>query len=570
MSVRRFGLTIIMIIVLGCSALAQDRLTQQEVLFNQLYGKSLSLDRADYSKLSSRFNHLWMAYQVDSTQPSVLRDLAMQYSILQDSEKALSMLQSSYVHSGYERHTGQMLLQLAVSMERWELAEEVSSRLLEDLPGDTMLLRYLVDIYEKSGQHELALSTLKKLQGDARNALVVFKEAQLLSAMDRAGEAEHLLETYLADNPSDPAAMMMLITLYADAQKEDKALELLSQAQAQYPNHLQLSEINVSLNALLGNNQAVRSEILRVATLEDSNPFVLQSLMNTARNMSRELTPLLREMNLLIDELKELYPETDQFPLYQASNYFVLRDTLAAEELYRGLVEKGTELETPYFYFIEKYAMAEDTLALREVTNRALEVEPDKGLYNLYAALLDIQAGDSIGFERRVNHSLEVVSENDPMYPQLALLKADLAQAEDDFETAQKYYEIAIRIPNPVAYNNYAYALSTHGTPEDLNRAEEMARKAVQQDPGNASYLDTYAWVLYLKEAYPLSRIYMEQAIDKKEEPEAVYYEHYGDILTALGEYDKALEAWRKALELGSEVSMVEGKIEEILKLKDE
>lgn len=570
MDIQRYCLITIMILMLSLSTVAQERMAQREALFNQLYGRSLQLENGDYSKLSSRFNHLWMAYQVDSTQPAVLRDLAMQYNGLKDNERALKLLDASYKHSGFDRHTGQMLLQLAVSMNKWDLAEQVSERLLEDSPDDSVLLRYLVDIYEQSGQTELALGTLRNLQGDARNAVVIFKESQLLLALKRTDEAEQLLESHLADNPGDPSAMMMLITLYADGQKEEKALALLKKAQKQYPTNIQLSEINVSLNALLGNNKAVGAEIMRVATLEDSNPLLVQSLMSSARNMSRELTPLLKEMNLIIDQLKKIYPETDQFPLFQASNYFVLRDTVAAEQIYQTLVEKGTELETPYFYFIEKYAIGEDTLRLRDVTGRALKVDPQKGLYNLYSALLDIQAGDSIGFEKKVTYAMEVVPEGDPMFPQLALLRADLAQGNGDFKTAQKYYEIAVRIPNPVAYNNYAYALTTHGTPEDLNRAEEMASKAVQQEVDNPSYLDTYAWVLYLKEAYPLARLYIERAIEKLEEPGSVYYEHYGDILTALGEYDKALGAWRRALELGTDVDLVEGKIKEILKLKDE
>lgn len=42
------------------------------------------------------------------------------------------------------------------------------------------------------------------------------------------------------------------------------------------------------------------------------------------------------------------------------------------------------------------------------------------------------------------------------------------------------YYEKAVKNPDPLAYNNYAYSLAIHGTKEDLDKAEDLARKAVQ------------------------------------------------------------------------------------------
>ena len=190
-------------------------------------------------------------------------------------------------------------------------------------------------------------------------------------------------------------------------------------------------------------------------------------------------------------------------------------------------------------------------------------------MLNLYSALVALNKEDSITFNKRVDHAIEVVEEGDPMYGQIALIKADLIQ-DDDWTTATQFYEKAVAAGIPTAYNNYAYGMTKHGTPEDLNRAEEMARKAVQYDSENGSFLDTYAWILYLKKAYPLAKIYMERAISKEEEPDPLYYEHYSDILFALGEYEEALQALRKALEAGGDVPTIEKKIENIVHERDQ
>ncbi len=47
----------------------------------------------------------------------------------------------------------------------------------------------------------------------------------------------------------------------------------------------------------------------------------------------------------------------------------------------------------------------------------------------------------------------------------------------------------------------------------------------------------------------------MKQAMEKTTEPSGVLYEHYGDILYMNGKKKEALEMWKKAKEMGDEVS---------------
>ena len=52
---------------------------------------------------------------------------------------------------------------------------------------------------------------------------------------------------------------------------------------------------------------------------------------------------------------------------------------------------------------------------------------------------------------------------------------------------------------------------------------------------------------------------------DKEQEP-GVIYEHYGDILLAMGEKEKALEMWQKAYDSGKKDKELKKKIEELKK----
>ncbi|MBR8729398.1 Beta-barrel assembly-enhancing protease [Porphyromonas levii] len=547
---------------------AQDKLSKDEVVSNRLFSRALQVSGAPMQ--SERFNHLWMAYLVDPSQPAVLEDLAPLITYV-DRKWGFQVMEESFRLSGYDYQTGMGLLRQALYYKEWEQAERVADKLLELKPNDKLLIRTLISVYEESGQVEKALATIQKIQGDERDVAVIFKESQMLLQLHREVEAEQLLETYLAVHPGEPIAAVMLVSIYADAGKEDKALALLEKAQKLSPENIQLSELFVSINANLGRNEAIKSEILRIATLEGGDPVGAQQLLSSARSMTNNLTALLPTLIEIEQELQKIYPEVDQLVLAEANDHFLLSDSIKGEKLLMKLVENGTQLPSPYYYFIERYASVEDSVGLRKVTDKGLKAIPTDGLVHLYSALLDINNGDTISSNKRIQKALKVVPEEDRFYGQLALMGAELAMEYDkDWERAVKYFEIAVAKGIPSAYNNYAYALTTHGTPEDLNRAEEMASEAVKNDSENASFLDTYAWILYLKKAYPLARIYMERALEKAEAPDALYFQHYADILTALGEYDKALEALRMALENGGEVATIEGIIKKIKESQNE
>lgn len=547
---------------------AQDKLSKDEVVSNRLFSRALQVSGAPMQ--SERFNHLWMAYLVDPSQPAVLEDLAPLITYV-DRKWGFQVMEESFRLSGYDYQTGMGLLRQALYYKEWEQAERVADKLLELKPNDKLLIRTLISVYEESGQVEKALATIQKIQGDERDVAVIFKESQMLLQLHREVEAEQLLETYLAVHPGEPIAAVMLVSIYADAGKEEKALALLEKAQKVSPENIQLSELFVSINANLGRNEAIKSEILRIATLEGGDPVGAQQLLSSARSMTNNLTALLPTLIEIEQELQKIYPEVDQLVLAEANDHFLLSDSIKGEKLLMKLVENGTQLPSPYYYFIERYASVEDSVGLRKVTDKGLKAIPTDGLVHLYSALLDINNGDTISSNKRIQKALKVVPEEDRFYGQLALMGAELAMEYDkDWERAVKYFEIAVAKGIPSAYNNYAYALTTHGTPEDLNRAEEMASEAVKNDSENSSFLDTYAWILYLKKAYPLARIYMERALEKAEAPDALYFQHYADILTALGEYDKALEALRMALENGGEVATIEGIIKKIKESQNE
>ena len=90
-----------------------------------------------------------------------------------------------------------------------------------------------------------------------------------------------------------------------------------------------------------------------------------------------------------------------------------------------------------------------------------------------------------------------------------------------------------------------------------------MSGKVIERFPDNATYLDTYAWVLFKKGNYALAKFYMESAIKYSTETSAVMLEHYGDILFMLNKTEEAKQYWEKAAASGEASEVLKRKIKE-------
>lgn len=119
-----------------------------------------------------------------------------------------------------------------------------------------------------------------------------------------------------------------------------------------------------------------------------------------------------------------------------------------------------------------------------------------------------------------------------------------------DISQAEKYFEHSLQLsPNFDEAQNYlGYMWAEHG--QNLDRARELIEKAIKAKPKNPAYLDSMAWVLFKLDQPQQALDFELKAIANSEEPDAEIYNHLGDIHAALGQTEKARDAWRKSVSL--------------------
>ena len=134
------------------------------------------------------------------------------------------------------------------------------------------------------------------------------------------------------------------------------------------------------------------------------------------------------------------------------------------------------------------------------------------------------------------------------------MISGDILHSMNKAEEAYAAYDSCLNInPNEIScLNNYAYYLSEEN--RDLKRAEQMSYKTITAEPENTTYLDTYAWILYMQKRYEEARIYIDQALkNDSTETSSVIWEHAGDIYIRLGLKSDASNYWQKAIDSGAD-----------------
>ncbi|PKK36226.1 hypothetical protein BWI96_12560 [Siphonobacter sp. SORGH_AS_0500] len=192
-------------------------------------------------------------------------------------------------------------------------------------------------------------------------------------------------------------------------------------------------------------------------------------------------------------------------------------------------------------------------------SEEALEVFPNQGIFwyangSAYLAKKQYKkSSESMEEARRLTTDANLLGF---IYAQLG----DAYNAMGKFDASDHSYEEALKLNanNEHVLNNYGYFLSLRKA--KLEKATEMTSRLVKLFPENATYLDTHAWVLFVKGDYANARKLLEKAT-RLDASNATIWEHYGDVLFQSNDKEKALEMWKKAKSLGETSDRLEKKI---------
>ena len=134
-----------------------------------------------------------------------------------------------------------------------------------------------------------------------------------------------------------------------------------------------------------------------------------------------------------------------------------------------------------------------------------------------------------------------------------------------DMQHAYESYDscLVYRPDEALVLNNYAYYLSLQR--QKLDKAEDMSRRSLEQEPDNPTYIDTYAWILFQQKRYAEAKTYIDKALaimaDDIDADDANIIEHAGDIYARLGDKQTAMRYWTLSAQLGNDSPLLAKKL---------
>jgi len=190
------------------------------------------------------------------------------------------------------------------------------------------------------------------------------------------------------------------------------------------------------------------------------------------------------------------------------------------------------------------YYDAENFPEAIRVLNEAKTFVPDEFRVYFLLGISYQRSGQRIEAASALEKAITINQESVDAYSALALVYDELGQKTESDSAYER--GLALDPTNHLILNNYSYSLAERNV--ELERALLMSEEALEQQPENQSYLDTYGWIHYQMGEYQRAREPVNKAI-MLGSTSAVVHEHLGDIYFKLADPERAMEYWKKALE---------------------
>ncbi len=150
---------------------------------------------------------------------------------------------------------------------------------------------------------------------------------------------------------------------------------------------------------------------------------------------------------------------------------------------------------------------------------------------------------------------IQIQPESGPAYFYLGAVYEQSGRRERAYQALKKSVELDDTNSGALNYLGYMYAEDAI----NLEQAEELIKKALEIEPDNGAYIDSLGWVYFKKGMLDLALAQIEKASKLLEDPEVL--EHLGDIYQTKGDFQKATQAYRRALELDPQRISVKEKL---------
>ena len=515
------------------------------------------------------FDLLQHCVEIDSTRSEAWFYLAQYYGALKQKDKALAFTKRAVETEPSNPTYIETLASTYINQRQYAEAIPVLEQLYELNRERTEILEMLMQLYENQEDYDNAIRTLSRIEVlEGKNERLSYAKSEFYTKKGDRKAAIKEMKTLADQYPNDNNYRCLYAnTLYTNGQKK-KALQI-------YNSILKVEPDNRNaLMAMLSHYHETGDSAQEAATLEQilinkntstqDRILLLRQVIGESERQGGDSTRVLQLFRQVLAQ-----PLTDaDLPMFCAA--------------YMSLKKMPTDSISPILE--QALVIAPDNVAARlqligyawekkdrdriiELCQEARQYCPTEMAFYYYQGIAYYQKQQLDEALNAFQNGISVI--NDQSSPEIVsdfyAVMGDIMHQKGMDREAFAAYDSCLqwKDDNIGCLNNYAYYLSELG--QQLDKAEQMSYRTIKAEPKNATYLDTYAWILFMQERYNEAKIYIDQTLQYDTDSSAVLLEHAGDIYYHVGDTEKALLLWEKALSKASDDSEIKDNRREIL-----
>jgi tetratricopeptide (TPR) repeat protein len=525
-----------------------------------------------------------LAYDEDNPQISVL--LADTMLKVNKGEQALSLVERSIQRQPQGVEAYELLARVLTALKR---QGEITARLESAARRDSknVPLQYLLaDHYRETGQVEKAEALYKQLLNSQPTPQTYRALAVSLLKRKKAGDLLRLLSEAWKrpGSPESEATAAQLQGAAADDTMAEDMLDLGLQQLSTNPPGLPFKSAFSVLSFLANSGRGPAERVRRLEKLLKAQRLFLEQ--NPSVALYYEVVDNLRRLGRFaqaaatLEEVLVKYPQEKSIKTLvfladyhrRAGHFEAFVHTLhEAMKLDPG---KDADYQISLAILLSDNGRLDESI---EVLRAASRREPQDHRYSLLLASILTKFGRDDEAIKLLESLLKRFSNEEKLvtqaHQQLSIVyvnRGDYAKGEAELELLLE------RNPEDAGGNNdLGYLYAEQG--KNLEKAEVMIRKALQEEPERREYLDSLGWVLFKRGKAREALEPMQKAVDKMKNdieldgaaPDVTLFEHLGDIYFQLQDLDKAAETWRQAAKAAAEAKPPDKRLPEIRKKLD-
>lgn len=477
---------------------------------------------------------------------------ATNLAMLENTDKAIMLYEQCKELRPKNASTYYELSRLYALKRNAGLAYKNAERAYEINPSNKWYLLQRAIVLKATSQNKKAIEAYEDLiKLDKKNLSALYELAQLYQVSEmpkKAAETLSRIETISGKNPQLSYQKYMLLM---DAGEETDALKEISSLLKQSPENGMGNLAMAQYYEKKGEEEKVFDKMVFVFEDAGIRTDTKLNILMDYITKSKGDTKKQKETEKLIATMKRVNPKDVESYVAAGDYYLSKKETKKANENYEQALEFSTNSYPIYMQLLENEFNAKNYSKVIEYATNAIELYPTQPVLFLYKGMGYKERKDFVNAVSSFKMGAGILVDDEKLEFEFYSKLGETYNDQKDYLNSDKYFEKALNVNGlePFMLNNYSYYLSLRK--DKLEKAAELSKKSNNIYPKNASFNDTYGWILFQQEKFEEAEIWLKKSIENGGNLSGTVLEHYGDVMIQLNKESEALKYWNLAKEAG-------------------